>query len=40
MVKSEMAEPAIFDGRNVFKPSLMKAAGFSYYSIGRRAVVQ
>ncbi len=30
----------VFDGRNIFKPNEMQAAGFTYYSIGRRAVVQ
>ena len=30
-----MRQPVIFDGRNVFNPSKLKAMGFSYYGIGR-----
>ena len=30
-----MAEPAIFDGRNLYKPSEVAEAGFYYESIGR-----
>lgn len=30
----------IFDGRNIFRPEDMQKAGFSYYSIGRRPVIQ
>jgi UDPglucose 6-dehydrogenase len=30
----------IFDGRNIYKPEEMQAKGFTYYSIGRRPVVQ
>lgn len=37
-VRSLLAEPVIFDGRNLFKPEKMRAAGFEYYSVGRRAV--
>jgi UDPglucose 6-dehydrogenase len=33
-----MRQPVIFDGRNLYNPQRMKAAGFSYYSIGRPAV--
>ena len=36
-VKSMMAQPVIFDGRNVFDPQLMRERGFTYYGIGRRA---
>jgi UDPglucose 6-dehydrogenase len=35
-----MRRPAIFDGRNIYNPERMRAAGFTYYSIGRPAVVQ
>lgn len=38
-VKSELMEPVIFDGRNIYTPSLMVGAGFTYYSIGRRPVL-
>ncbi|MEW6320274.1 MAG: UDP-glucose/GDP-mannose dehydrogenase family protein [Acidobacteriota bacterium] len=30
-----MKTPVIFDGRNLYEPSQIKAAGFTYYSIGR-----
>ena len=33
-----MRQPVIFDGRNVYNPERMQAAGFTYYSIGRPAV--
>ena len=33
-----MRRPVIFDGRNVYNPRQMRAAGFTYYSIGRAAV--
>jgi UDPglucose 6-dehydrogenase len=39
-IKQTLTEPAIFDGRNIFKPTDMRSAGFTYYSIGRRPVVQ
>ena len=35
LFKSSMREPLIFDGRNVFDPQEMDAAGISYFSIGR-----
>ena len=35
LFKSSMREPLIFDGRNVFDPQEMEAAGISYFSIGR-----
>lgn len=34
-VKSELSEAVLFDGRNLFEPSRMKAKGFVYWSIGR-----
>jgi UDPglucose 6-dehydrogenase len=33
-----MRSPVIFDGRNLFSPRRMQAAGFTYYSIGRKTV--
>ena len=33
-----MRQPVIFDGRNIYNPKRMRAAGFTYYSIGRPAV--
>jgi UDPglucose 6-dehydrogenase len=37
-VKSLLKQPVIFDGRNLYDPSLMRALDFKYYSIGRRPV--
>jgi UDPglucose 6-dehydrogenase len=34
-VKEALAEPVIFDGRNVFDPDHMQRLGFVYYGIGR-----
>lgn len=36
-VLAEMAAPAIFDGRNLYDPQAMKAAGFDYFAIGRKS---
>jgi UDPglucose 6-dehydrogenase len=37
-MRSLMASPVIFDGRNLYSPAQMKAAGFVYHSIGREPV--
>jgi UDPglucose 6-dehydrogenase len=37
-MKSELKQPVIFDGRNLYDPALMKALEFTYYSVGRRPV--
>jgi len=34
-IKDELSEAVLFDGRNLFEPTRMKAKGFEYYSIGR-----
>jgi UDPglucose 6-dehydrogenase len=34
-IKTLLANPVIFDGRNLFTPDQMKQQGFVYYSIGR-----
>ena len=34
-----MRRPVIFDGRNLYDPARMKRSGFTYYSIGRPAVL-
>jgi UDPglucose 6-dehydrogenase len=35
---SRMRSPVIFDGRNLYEPAKMQQLGFTYHSIGRRAV--
>ncbi len=35
-VKAALKTPAIFDGRNLYTPSQVKAHGLEYYAIGRR----
>ena len=34
-IKNTLAHPVIFDGRNLYEPSLMEQLGFKYYAIGR-----
>ena len=34
-IKQTLSEPVIFDGRNLYDPSILHAAGFAYYGIGR-----
>jgi UDPglucose 6-dehydrogenase len=31
-----MRGPIVFDGRNIYDPSHIRDAGFTYYSIGRK----
>ncbi len=38
-MRRRMSSPVIFDGRNLYDPKNMAAAGFTYYSVGRPAVV-
>ena len=38
-VKQLLRYPIVVDGRNLFQPALMEAAGLNYYSIGRPDVV-
>ena len=38
-MRRRMSSPIIFDGRNLYDPKNMAAAGFTYYSVGRPAVV-
>ena len=35
LIKSLLKTPVIFDGRNIYNPSTVKKAGFSYFGIGR-----
>jgi UDPglucose 6-dehydrogenase len=37
-IRTMLKSPVIFDGRNLYDPSLMKALEFRYYSIGRRPI--
>ena len=34
-IKQALRTPAIFDGRNIFEPAAVEAAGIAYYGIGR-----
>ncbi|HVF36222.1 MAG TPA: UDP-glucose/GDP-mannose dehydrogenase family protein [Candidatus Saccharimonadia bacterium] len=34
-IRAELAVPVIFDGRNVYDPKAVEAAGIAYYGIGR-----
>ncbi|WP_416137186.1 UDP-glucose dehydrogenase family protein [Halomonas sp. HK25] len=38
LIQQQLAEPTLFDGRNLFVPSRMASKGFTYYSVGRRPV--
>jgi UDPglucose 6-dehydrogenase len=38
-IKKLLRYPIVIDGRNLFKPTLMEAAGLNYYSVGRPDVV-
>ena len=35
-IKALMRQPAIFDGRNVYNPAILREMGFHYEGIGRR----
>jgi UDPglucose 6-dehydrogenase len=37
-MKKQLAEPVVFDGRNLYDPGTMQTLGFTYYSIGRPIV--
>ncbi len=37
-IRHRLAEPVIFDGRNLYKLETMADAGFTYYSVGRAPV--
>ncbi len=36
-LRSEMKYPIVIDGRNLYDPEIMAAAGYTYYSVGRPA---
>ncbi|HVL37130.1 MAG TPA: UDP-glucose/GDP-mannose dehydrogenase family protein [Burkholderiales bacterium] len=35
-IRAKLKVPAIFDGRNLYDPALLKGLGFEYYAIGRK----
>ena len=35
-IKAKLKTPAIFDGRNLYDPAVLKAQGIEYYAIGRK----
>jgi UDPglucose 6-dehydrogenase len=35
LIKRALSFPVIFDGRNLYEPSLMRDYGIDYYAIGR-----
>ena len=37
-IKSDLKNPLILDGRNIFDITKMQEMGFAYYSIGRKAI--
>jgi UDPglucose 6-dehydrogenase len=37
LLKKTLKTPAIFDGRNLYDPAMMKSLGFEYFPIGRKA---
>lgn len=39
LIKSQLSHAIIFDGRNLYDPSLMKQMGIQYYAIGRGQVL-
>jgi UDPglucose 6-dehydrogenase len=40
LMKSSLARPMVFDGRNLYDPDLMSALGIEYQGIGRRATAR
>ncbi len=38
LIKRQLRQPVIFDGRNVYDPRKVRAEGFDYYCVGRQAV--
>jgi len=39
-IKSALKTPAIFDGRNIYDPLEVEAAGLAYYGIGRGRTIK
>lgn len=40
VIKQKMKKPVIFDGRNLYSVDQMQELGFTYFSIGRKNVIQ
>ena len=40
LIRKELADPVVFDGRNIYDPHMMRTLGLSYYGIGRGLSVQ
>lgn len=38
LLKQQLSQPLVFDGRNLYEPGRMKKKGFTYYSVGRQVV--
>ncbi|MFG1497437.1 UDP-glucose/GDP-mannose dehydrogenase family protein [Saccharospirillum sp. HFRX-1] len=38
VIKQQLSEPLVFDGRNLYEPSRMKKKGIRYYAVGRQPV--
>jgi len=35
-IKAKLSTPAIFDGRNLYDPAVLRAQGIEYFPIGRK----
>ena len=35
-IKAKLSTPAIFDGRNLYDPKVLKGLGFEYFPVGRK----
>ena len=35
-IRAALNSPLLFDGRNLYEPALVRAAGLEYFAIGRR----
>lgn len=40
LLKSALANPVVFDGRNLYEPERMEEYGFEYYAVGRGKSIQ
>jgi UDPglucose 6-dehydrogenase len=40
LIKQQLSEPVIFDGRNLYEPVLMAQQGITYYAIGRGNTIE